>query len=487
MSERPLRAATSAVSGPTDRPNVVVFILDSVRYDRTSLADRGASTTPNLRRIADRDDGRSFDTAIAHTRYTLPSSASILTGKYPGDHGIGFGSNSLDPSIPTVAEAFRDAGYRTALVSNNSFVSAETGLDRGFDTSTFLPNSLWGMLDAVGPRSLAKWLANIRRHSAGFETDKYRHSGAYLTTELVRQRLDALEASAEPFFLYVHYNQPHRPYYPPLRWFDRYSDRFEMSRGEAGDFVMSVHNNLVQKVAEGCQFTEDEWDTLLALYDAGIEYTDTFVGQLFDRIRDRFDDSIVVATADHGEHFGERGALGHKYVLDDALLRVPLVTAGLDIEATAGPVQHTDVMRTLLTEAGADAGIVDGVDLRRETRAAAVSQDAARSLEPLYEVNPEFDATKFLSADDGTLPCRTTLRTATHRYVRGADGTSALFRIPDERTDVSDDDPRTAAECDRRLTEWLADHDPVTDGDDSSISAATKSRLQNMGYLEEEL
>lgn len=470
------------------RPNVVVFVLDSVRYDRTSLADDGPATTPNLRRIAEGPDGRSFETAIAHTRYTLPSSGSLLTGRYPGDHGLGFGSNNLDPALPTVAESFRDAGYRTALVSNNYFVSPETGLDRGFKTAEVLPKSPVDLLKTVGVGPVAKWLANIRTHSAGLDPDKYRHSGAYLTTKLVEQRLDALESGSEPFFLYVHYNQPHRPYYPPLSWFDRYGDRFEMSRSEAGDFVMDVHDNLVEHVAEGCPFTEDEWAALRALYDAGIEYTDTFVGSLFDRIRERFDDTVVVATADHGEHLGERGALGHKYALDDALLRVPLVTSGLDVPTTTGPVQHTDVMRTLLAEAGADSGFVDGVDLHHEMRPFAVSQDGARSLDPLYEVNPDFDPEQFLTSPDGTLPRRTAMRTATHRYVSGADDTAALFEIPDETTDVTADQPGTAAACAERLTAWEAEHDPVgTASTDDDISDSTKSRLKNMGYLEEDL
>jgi len=472
-----------------DKPNVVVFVLDSVRYDRTSMAGYERDTTPNLARIAAQSDGRSFETAIAHARYTLPSSASLLTGRHPGDHGVGFGSNSLDHDVPTVAEAFQSAGYTTAMVSNNYFVSEDTGLDRGFDSFDRIRYSPKGLIESVGVGSLAKWVANIREHSAGFEADKHRHSGAYLTSELVQQQLDSLAAAADPFFLYVHFNQPHRPYYPPLKWFDKYSDDFEMSRSEAGDFTMAVHNNLVEKVAEGCPFTDDEWATLNALYDAQIEYTDQFVGELYDELRTRFDDNIFVATADHGEHLGERGALGHKYVLDDALLRVPMVTSGLDVAETAEPVQHTDMMRTLLEAAGGDASVIDGLDLHTETREFAVSQDDARSLEPLYDVNPDFDPSKFYASADETLPGRTAVRTATHRYVRGTDGSSALFRIPEEATDISGERATIESELDDRLDGWLEDHDHVgaPGSGQSSLTDGTKSRLMNMGYLEEEL
>ena len=472
------------------QPNIVVVVLDSVRFDRTSVGDQDRETTPNIERIADHSEGRSLDTAIAHARYTLPSSASILTGSAPGSHGIGFGSTSLDTTVPTVAEAFTAAGYETALVSNNHFVGPETGLDRGFATTTVLPNSPLGILKTVGISPVARWVGNIRRHSAGFETDKYRHSSAYLTTELINQQLDRLSAQSDPFFLYAHYNQTHRPYYPPLAWFDKYDDRFELSRHEAGDFSMDVHRNLVEKVANGCPFTDDEWETLRALYDAQLEYTDTFLGELFDRIQAMDEETIVVVTSDHGEHFGERGALGHKYVLDDALLRVPLVTAGLEIDPTDAPVQHTDLMRTLLEVANGPTEFVDGIDLRHETRPFAVSQDGPRSLEPLTEITPEFDASQFFPGAEGSLPARTSLRTRTHRYVRGADGTDALYQLPNEVDDRSDADPELLESLGAELDAWESTHEPINSDSgesDGELSAATKSRLMNMGYLEEEL
>lgn len=475
----------------TEHPNIVVIVLDSVRADRTSLAETDRDTTPNLRRIARRASGTVFPTAIAHTRYTLPSSASMLTGKYPGDHGVGFGSTSLDSSVPTVAASLRDAGYRTALVSNNHFVSPETALDHGFESTTVLPKDPIGVIRTVGIGRVARWLANISRHSAGPDPDKYRHSTAYLTTSLVHQQLDAFRDGSEPFFLYAHYNQTHRPYYPPLAWFDRYTDAFEMSRSQAGDFSMDVHENLVEHVAGGCPFTDDEWATLRALYDAQLEYTDGFVGDLFDRIQRYFGDTVFVVTSDHGEHLGERGALGHKYALDDALLRVPLVTAGLDVSSTTSPVQHTDVMQTLLAVAGVNNGFVDGIDLRTETRDVAVSQDGHRSLEPIYGANPGFDPSQFYPPADDSLPVRTSLRTPEYRYVQGTDGSCALYRLPDERRDVSDREPDVLASLAAKTDEWLGDHSTVDEdgpaqGTDD-LSQAAKSRLMKMGYLENEV
>jgi uncharacterized sulfatase len=417
----------------------------------------------------------------------------MLTGTYPAEHRFGYESNSLDNSIPTVAEAFRDAGYQTVCVSNNGFVGRETGLARGFEDFTLLPKTPLDILRTVGVWPTAKFVAQVRRHSAGFQRDIHRHSGAYLMTSLVRQRLDRLSSASDPFLFYAHFNQTHRAYYPPLAWFDTYADAFEMSIYEAGEFSMDVHHNLTQKVAEGCPFSDDEWAALKALYDTEIQYTDTFVGDLFDRIRDRFDDTVVVITADHGEHFGERGALAHRYVLDDALLRIPLVTSGLNVASTEAPVQHSDIMRTVLEMAGADASFVEGVDLRHKTREFAVSQDGAVSLDPLLRFNSDFNGERFFPSADRRVPERTALRTESHRYVRAIDGREVLFKISDESegADCSETEPETLVDLQGRLDQWLADHRAASHseskGSGQELTDDTKARLRQMGYLDEDL
>lgn len=472
------------------RPNVVVVVLDSVRYDRTTLGGHDRDTTPELARIADQPDGASFETAIAHANYTGASSASILTGTYPVEHRIGLDATTLDPAIPRVASAFRDAGYATACASNNAFVSADTGMDRGFDRFVLLPTSPVGILRTVGVGSTLRFLGNIREHSAGFQRDVDRHSGAFLLTELVHRLLDDLADRSDPFFLYVHYNEPHRAYHPPLGWLDTYADSFEMSARDAAEFGVDVHRNLEDYVAAGCPFTDDEWAALLALYDTEIRYTDSFVGEVFDRLDGEFGDTVFVATADHGEHFGEGGALAHGYRLDDAVLRVPLVTRGLDVEPTRAPVQHTDVVRTALGVAGAETDFVDGIDLREETREFAVSQAGETSLAPLFERDPKFDGARFFPGARESIPVRTALRTDTHRYVSGADGTRVLYRLPDETRDVSEDETGVAADLASKLEEWLASRragTPDRTTPDDGLSEDVTARLKRMGYLEDDL
>lgn len=471
------------------RPNVLYLVLDSVRYDRTSVGGHHRNTTPNLQRIADTAEGRSFETAIAHGRYTATSTASMLTGRYPGQHRFGYDSTTLSSSAPTVPEAFRDAGYDTACISNNAFLNRETGLARGFEDFELLPNSPLDLLGTVGLGAMFRFLWNIRRHSGGFQRDSLRHSGAFLVTSLIEHQLDRLRSSERPFFLYAHYNQPHRPYYPPLAWFDTYAEDFQMSLHEAGEFSMDVHENMERYVTEGCPFTDDEWAVLKALYDTEIAYTDTFVGSLFDRVQAEFGDTVFVVTADHGEHFGERGALAHRYALDDALLHVPLVTSGLGLDDRPELVQHTDVMRTLLEQAGADSSFVDGVDLTRESREIAVSQDGGISLAPLREHDPDLDGDRFFPGAEESIPERTAVRTTSHRYVRSVDGTETLFALPDEETDVAEVERSVLSGLRSELSTWLEgrrESEPTV-ANDGDITDGTRARLRDMGYLDEDL
>jgi len=265
-----------------------------------------------------------------------------------------------------------------------------------------------------------------------------------------------------------------------------------MSPSEAVDFSMDVHNNLEQYVAEGLQLTEDQWAVLNALYDAQIEYTDQFIGKLFDYIQCRCKDTIVVVTADHGEHMGERGALGHKYALDDALLNVPLVTWGIDPASTEHPVQHTDVMRTLLQIAGAESEFVDGIDLRNETRECAISQDTSRSLEALHKHSSQLDPTQFFPDIDRTLPARTSLRTGSYRYTRETHEPKRLSELIDVNTHNNIVQPEVEAELNLKLDQWLKERQSLglstqEAADTDRISAPAKERLRQMGYLEEDL
>lgn len=457
-------------------PNIIWITLDSVRADHTNMNGYERDTTPFLQSLA--ESGIGFRQCFAHSKSTHPSSGAILTGTPPTQNTVGVTGDKLPDAVPTVAERFSEAGYHTACLSRNSYVSSATGLNRGFDRFQWLASSTMHQLH---PITLLRYFANIREHSAGWKLDTAKHASPFLMNETAKRWLSSFQNRSEPFFFYLHYNEPHRPYYPPQSYVDHYTDEIEMSAGDAAAFAMDFHYNLDEIIADGCDLTDEEWEAIFAMYDAEIAYTDHMVGNLVEYLRSTdLEDTIVVVTADHGELFGEYGLLAHSYVLDAAVTHVPLVIDGLDGLAV-GPddlVQHGDVMKTLLEHVGANTDGMVGSDLRRERPEFAISQRGPADFGTLLKYNPEFDADRF---HHSTL---TALRTERFVYQQSEDRTE-LFERPDESTDVSKQYPDVVAELDEKLQSWLEKYgQPVDEGHEGDFSISKERQLRDLGYLE---
>jgi len=458
-------------------PNIVWITLDSVRADHTTMDGYKRDTTPRMAAVG--DDGHTFDTCIAHSKSTQPSSGAILTGLAPTRNTLGIDGDVLPEQVTTIAERFSNTGYQTACLSRNSFVSSATGLNRGFDRFQWLASET---IRQAGFKTLAKYLFNIRKHSAGLTRDTAKHASPFLMNEIAERWLLDLRSNESPFFFYLHYNEPHRPYYPPLSYIDEYADDIDMKPREAAEFALDVHYDLPSIIAGGCDLDDGEWAALKAMYDAEIAYTDEMVGKLVKYVRANTpEDTIVVITADHGELFGEYGLLSHKYVLTDAVTRVPLVVSGLEESLAVGRdsiVQHADVMTTLLGIAGGDAEGTVGVDLRSETREYAVSQRGPIEFPERYRDSPDFDTTRFHES------ALTSLRTDAFRYQQSV-GWSELFELPEEQRDVSADYPDIADELSEKLESWLERYgQPIGRGQSGEFSDAVNRQLRDLGYMD---
>lgn len=463
----------------TASPNIVWLTLDSIRADHTTMGGYERDTTPHLQRIADSAHGTSFSQCIAHTNWTRASTASIVTGTYPSHHQVG-GDHVIPNSLQTVPELLSDKGYNTAAISRNA--NSAMGFDRGFDEFTWISAST--IFDVCPYRTLVKYALNIHRHSAGFTTDTAKHATPFLINDMAKRWMGGIERDPDPFFIYLHYNEPHRPYYPPKPYLDEYTDDISMSPSEAAEFALHVHENLDELVANGLDFTDDEWEALIAMYDAEIKYTDECVGRLFDYVQNLDGKTIFILTADHGEMFGERGVLAHKLLLDGALTNVPLVVHGLDeIDHQADElVQHGDLMQTLVAQAGGDTSQFQGVDLRSDRREFAISQCGPNraTLEKFSDINPDFDWSPFHA---GTL---TALRTSEFKlqWSDGEDSRTELFELPDEETDVSEAHPELTEELQSKLQNWLQTAgQPVGDEAEGEFSDAMRDQLEDLGYM----
>lgn len=457
--------------------NIVWITLDSVRGDHTTMSGYERDTTPNLRRIAKQSDGRYFSNCFATGNGTPLSSASILTGTYPSRHGFKITNEALPAELDTVPELLAEQGYSTAGLSRNSYLSSGTNLDRGFGRFEWIDRST--ILQSVSPSVLAKYLLKIRSHSVGLSTDSAKHATPFIMNETLKRWLDDLNAT-QPFFLYAHYNEPHRPYYPPLPYLERYTGNLSMTASEAAERSMEIHRNIEEVISNGYTISETDEKALIAMYDAEIAYTDEMIGRLFDHIQALdLGDTIFIITADHGELFGENGLLGHTITLNDAVTNVPLVTHGFDDLAISEDsiVQHPDVMQTLVEMADGRTEQMQGVDLRRNERTYAISQRQSLS-GSRYEQDPEFDISRFHEQ------MLTTFRSERFRYL-WSDNKSELFELPNELTEVSDKHPEVAERFEAELTNWLSkEGQPISCGTEDNLTESMRRQLRDLGYVE---
>jgi len=462
----------------TDKPSIVWLTLESTRFDHTSLTGYDRDTTPELAAIANRPDATSFDRCFSHGIWTRPSSTSILTGTYPSSHNVLDSGDTIPDELPTLPELLSEAGYTTIGFGTNGQLDSLCEEIEAFDE--YVPNTIRRNLHkCAGVIGLAKFLPQLRRHSGGFTADITQLNVGYLINEGIRRRVDR---NAEPTFLYAHYKDPHFPYVPPLPYLREYTADLDVSASEAVDLLLDVQENEFEYAAAGHSFSETEWSAITALYDACIAYTDERIGAIVSHLKSALDDPVIVITADHGELLGERDLIGHHLVTHDALCHVPLVVTGptelLDYE---GHVQHVDVVRTLLEEAGAETGTIQGVDLREDRRDWSVVQRGGARAEKRIDTVLEHDPDPDLDVEQFHEGPLTALRDDDFKYERSA-GTERLYRLPDESTDVTASRPDVAdrfrAELDSFERE-IRSYDPR----EKELSDRTKKQLREMGYL----
>jgi arylsulfatase A-like enzyme len=335
------RAVYELTAAAAGAPNVVLITLDTVRAKSVSLYGYRRPTTPYLNSFA--KNGLIFDLAFSNAPWTLPSHATLFTGRYPNEHKADW-DVPLDTSFPTIAEVFRAHGYLTAgFAANTLFTSYVHGLSRGFDHYEDFPVSPG---EAVVSTSLGQRLASndIWRKLLNYHEVLNRVSAR----EINRRFLSWLpEATGRPFFVFLNYFDAHEPYLPP-RPFDT---EFGPRRSPQAAFTYTPFESMR---SEKWELTPLERQTELNAYEAAITYLDYELGRLFKELEDRnvLANTLIIVTADHGEQFGEHGLFSHGNSLYEQLVHVPLVIVwpghvpgGRHV---ATPVSLRDVPATIL-------------------------------------------------------------------------------------------------------------------------------------------
>ena len=289
-----------------EAPNVLVIIWDAVRASNLSVYGYERPTTPELERLAAR--GAVFERAFATAPWTLPSHASLFTGRYP--HELSAGRRTpLDGTHPTIAEAMARRGYATGgFIANLFYGSPDYGIGRGF---------AW--YDARPPLRVpvvldTYWLTRAAYERIAQQLGNHERMLGRRASHVRRSLLDWIDRHPDrPFFAVINQFDAHEPYRPPAPFptiFTATAPRYWFT-----DLEESYPPELLRELRDA--------------YDTSIRYLDHELAQLLADLRERrlLDNTIVIVTADHGEEFGEHGSelFGHaRSVFVDAL-RVPLI------------------------------------------------------------------------------------------------------------------------------------------------------------------
>lgn len=284
--------------------NVVLISIDTCRADHLSCYGFDRKTTPNIDRVA--EQGILFENVFAPVPLTLPAHSSMLTGTIPPHHGVRDNTKYrlLDSNL-TLAEILKKKGLATAAVVSAAVLSTQVGLSQGFDS---YDDEFEDSLVSVG----------IQQRRA----EEVSRAGI----EWLQQHQD------EPFFLFLHYYDPHHDYEPPEPFATRFSDN---------------------------------------LYAGEIAYTDHWIGQVIDHLKtlDLYDSTLLIITADHGEMLGEHGEPAHGYFIYQNAIRVPLIfklpaeDQSQRLDQLAGVVDLTPTICSLLGVDTPDG--IQGTDLSR--------------------------------------------------------------------------------------------------------------------------
>ncbi|MHC4395951.1 MAG: sulfatase [Planctomycetota bacterium] len=297
-----------------ERPNIILIVLDTTRLDHLSCYGYHRNTSPNLDKLV--AESVLYTQAIAPSSWTLPSHASLFTGKFTSSHGARFDSNGplhlvsvikgpeawnkyrargLSEDELTLASILKEAGYATGAVVGGPWMKKVFGLNKGFEYyNDYDIGTLNGRLADQVTAGAVRWIEESRN---------------------------------KEFFLFLNYFDPHYPYNPP------------------NDFVIPFFQKNPQIFYQLSQLEQ-----AIASYDGEILYMDYHIGKLLEnlKVNNLYDNSMIIVTADHGELFGEHGKFGHGEYLWQEEIHIPLFIKYPAGEVSPGRldirIQLTDIL-----------------------------------------------------------------------------------------------------------------------------------------------
>lgn len=441
-----------ACSRAPEKPNILLITLDTTRRAHLSCYGYERETSPALDALA--REGTLYTNCISVSSWTLPSHASLFTGLFPTVHGAhydqradlslgtafnqkkgavlsAFRANGLGAEADTLAEVLRDEGYATCGVGAGPWLKPIFGLGQGFEV---------------------------------YDADCPAYNGRTADEVTVLAKSFLKRNSEKPFFLFLNYFDPHLPYVAPKRLRNRFWDK-PVPDEKSGHLILEYG---------------------ISQYDTEILFMDEQIGLLFQELKnlDLWDDTWIIVTGDHGEHFGEKNLIGHGYALFEETLRLPLIMKapqGVTLPDDANErVQLVHLMPTILE-------LLD-IELPPRCDAPPMGKTNGMAVAELYK-NPGH--VKHDSRGQGDRYDRNLKAIYMDHFklilsTRKADRDSGLFDLlsdPGENRDLLSERPEEAAGLLRALEGWQRSlGDPLVPLEVRDVDKATRDQLKALGY-----
>ncbi len=328
--------------------NIFFVSIDALRADHLGCMGYKKNITPNIDQLA--REGILFTRAISPGSYTFLSFPSILSSLYPSEYFI------CQKSSRTIVDFLKEYGFKTA--SFNSNPHAKGSLDRDFDFFD----------DLLRYSEFDKPLEKIKRRvekkiGQKFIAKKLRELLVHFSSDIAKPYADAKNMNEKafewlkkninrPVFFWIHYMDPHYPYYPPKEFTD-------LSNKEVARLNRLFWMNFLMKNKSDKKdlLTKEDISRIIELYDGEIAYVDNHLGKFFKKLKEMslYDKSLIFLFSDHGDMFGEHGKFSHdEYSLYNGQLQVPLIIKGLKHEGKIvnRHVTTMDIVPTLIDSVG---------------------------------------------------------------------------------------------------------------------------------------
>lgn len=293
-------------------PSILLISVDTLRRDHVSAYGYARPTTPHLDRLA--AEGALFTDAVSASNWTLPAHMSVLTGLSPAAHGVEDDADRLLPAVLSLGQVMKRSGRATGAFVSHVYLDPVYGYGRGFDDYESAPDQ---------PASDVAWKA----------------------IEWLKRR------GNRPFFLFLHFFDPHWDLKPPARFRQAFAPRDVDVRD--GTFAA-----LFPHLTPAAPLSPEQRRNIVGLYDGEVAFVDHCVGQVIAHLRERrkLDRTVVLVFSDHGEEIGDHGAFGHGTHLHGEVTRVPMLARYPDRISPgtriSGPATLVDIPATLLHLAG---------------------------------------------------------------------------------------------------------------------------------------